>query len=297
MFGREAQMDSEKLHNDFWSCLRQFPDKKGEKKDCERPWYRLLAPTIFTILLSNFVASWYATFSGQDAFDMQEEHPELFVVFFVFAVVVLTAVINGAGYLLQLGYVLTYGKGKYVPGEWRRLMEYPAMATSMDNMWNYRWHQLFRSTWLGFPFRPVLKLASTSNDKRKSRSAVALASLSVFAISGLMHEYLVFCGCGWDVYRKRFLGQEFLFFTLHGAAVILERAIRPYLRIQDGFVANALKRIWVVWFAYRTFPLFLNGFAYWGLWHANPFNMFTPYFLDNVWRKYPLLHQFCGSLL
>ncbi|KAI9494775.1 hypothetical protein BDB00DRAFT_288433 [Zychaea mexicana] len=260
---------------------------------------------LLTMLVANFAASWYATFSGQDAFDIQEKRPGLFFVFFVFAVVVLTFVINGLGYILQLIYVLTYGGGYYDPDEWRLLMSHPILATSYNDFWNYRWHQLFRCIWLAIPFRPVLLLlknnTNNSNPEKKqqqsSQASLALATLAVFFVSGLMHEYLILCGSGVRAYWNELIGQECLFFTLHGMAVILERAVQPYLKVQTGVLADTLKRIWVIWFAFRTFPLFLNGFAYWELWHANPFNMFTPYFLENVWRKYTILHAFCGSYL
>ena len=190
-------------------------------------------------------------------------------------------------------------------------MDYPILATSFNDMWSYRWHQVFRSIWVVIPFRPILLLLDKKTDdddkknvgtkqeeqknKRSSTIHIGMATLSVFFVSGLMHEYLVLCGAGVEVYWNTFIGQECLFFTLHGCAVCLERLVQPYLKIKEGILAEALKRIWVIWFAFRTFPFFLNGFAFWELWNANPFNAFTPYFLDNIWRKYPILRAFCGS--
>ncbi|KAI7853179.1 hypothetical protein BDC45DRAFT_484247 [Circinella umbellata] len=315
--GTEAYIDPDKIHQDLWSCLRRPSMSKkntNEKLPQQRPWYHLIPYLLIGMLLTDFMASWYSTFSGQDAFDIQKDRPGLFFIFFVIAVVLLTTAINTIGYILQLIYTLTYGGGSYDPNEWRPLMNYPVMATSCNDVWNHRWHQLFRSIWVAVPFRPVLLLLGKMNDNnndettqeqknektsptRSSTTHIAMATLSVFFVSGLMHEYLVLCGAGIQVYWNTFIGQECLFFALHGCAVCLERLVQPYLKVKEGFVAEALKRIWVVWFSFRVFPLFLNGFAFWELWNANPFNAFTPYFLDNVWRKYPILREFCGSYL
>lgn len=69
------------------------------------------------MLLSNLLGSWYATFDGQDAYRLQQDRPFLFFVFFAFAVVVMTTVINASGYLLQIIYSLCYLEGWYDPGE------------------------------------------------------------------------------------------------------------------------------------------------------------------------------------
>ena len=69
------------------------------------------------MLLTDFMASWYSTFSGQDAFDIQKDRPGLFFIFFVIAVVLLTTAINTIGYILQLIYTLTYGGGSYDPSK------------------------------------------------------------------------------------------------------------------------------------------------------------------------------------
>ncbi|KAI9271788.1 hypothetical protein BDA99DRAFT_500978 [Phascolomyces articulosus] len=338
--GSEAYIDANKLHQDFWACLRlPSSSPSSNKKDTNdkklRPWYHLILPLTMSALITDFLASWYSTFSGQDVFDMQEKRPGLYFVFFFFAVMILTSAINTFGYIFRLLYTILYDGGYYDPDEWRLLMEYPVFASSFNNMWNYRWHQTFRGIWVAMPFKPVLLLLNKINNKtesnsnkkeqkeiakelddekkqllqeaqeikkklKRSRSCknnVAVATLSVFFISGVMHEYLVLCGSGVQVYLDEFIGQECLFFTLHGMVVLLERLVQPYLKVQQGFVAEILKRIWVIWFAFRTFHLFLNGFAQWELWNANPFNAFTPYFVEHLWRKYPILEPFCGSYL
>ena len=69
------------------------------------------------MLLTDFMASWYSTFSGQDVFDIQKNRPGLFFIFFVLAVVLLTTAINTIGYILQLIYIFAYGGGSYDPGK------------------------------------------------------------------------------------------------------------------------------------------------------------------------------------
>lgn len=159
-----------------------------------------------------------------------------------------------------------------------------------------RWHQVFRTAWLALPFRPVRTLASKITSKTV---ALALASISVFFVSGLMHEYLALCAMGWKPYWARFIGDECLFFTLHGVLVVFEKMVRA--SVPSSWRHSPLSRIvghaWVVGVIYVTFPWFVNAFGYFNLWHVNPFNALTPYMLDHVWRRYPILHSVCGSLL
>lgn len=175
--------------------------------------------------------------------------------------------------------------------EWRLLMEYPMFASSMDDLWSHRWHQLMKPIWLAIPFRPVrMLLAGFSDDLAR-----IMATLSVFFVSGLMHEYLVLCGAGWSAYRRLFMGQQCAFFMSHGLCVVFEKWIQQrYRRRIDG---SLLGYVWVIGFSFYTFPWFLNGFAYWNLWHIIPYNALTPYLMENFWRKYPALKPFCGSLL
>lgn len=266
------------------------------------------------ILLTNVIASWYTTFEGPEVIEIPH-NSILYFIFFVFAVVIMTSVINAFGYFGLMVHVIKDEGGTFVQGndckatainlcffnnlllfldEWRPLMDMPIIAPSLGEVWGRRWHQTFKYTWLAIPFRPVKVL---SKPVIGNTAANILATISVFFVSGLMHEYLIICEVGTEAYFKRFVGQECFFFTIHGVAVLFERWFQQRFQIPSNLATRFLGHVWVIAFAFLTFPWFLDSFAYFGVWHANPFHTFVPYLIDNVWRKYPILRPFCGNLL
>ncbi|ORY95732.1 hypothetical protein BCR43DRAFT_525411 [Syncephalastrum racemosum] len=299
--GREAVVAPEVLQEELWSCLKRpataAENKEKHKQRETKRWYHLLPTIVGHLLLTDIVGSWFFTFDGQDLLRIQQDRPVLYLVFIALTAVILSAAINAYGYCLQLFYCLRYDQGSYCPDEWRPLMDNPLKATSLEELWSKRWHQVFRTAWLALAFRPVRTLAS----KITSRTpvALALASISVFFVSGIMHEYLALCAIGWKPYWSQFIGDECFFFTLHGVLVVFEKMVRA--AIPSSWRHTPLSRIvghcWVVGVTYVTFPWFVNAFGYFNLWHVNPFNALTPYLLDHVWRRYPILHSVCGSLL
>lgn len=188
-------------------------------------------------------------------------------------------------------------------------MNHPVLASSLNELWSCRWHQVFRSIWLVIPFRPIRTLINRvygirdQKDKKKKgtapRVAIVAATISVFFVSGLMHEYIALCESGVDGYGKHLIGQQCFFFTLHGVLCIVEQGIwRRFSKISHRqWTRKLLGHIWVITIGFFTFPWFVNAFAYWEVWHANPFNTLTPFLLEHVWRRYPFLHSVCGSLL
>ncbi|KAI9323339.1 hypothetical protein BX666DRAFT_1813956, partial [Dichotomocladium elegans] len=167
------------------------------------------------------------------------------------------------------------------------------LASSLDDLWSYRWHQVFRSIWIAIPYKPVCRMigrimANNNTDaagKHRTRTiATTAASLAVFFVSGVMHEYLVFCGAGWDAYKNRFMGQECAFFVVHGLGIFIEKAVARAMQAKrkDSWTWRLFAHGWVILFSFLTFPLFINGFAYWNLWHANPFTVLSPFFVDKL---------------
>ncbi|KAI7879410.1 hypothetical protein K492DRAFT_208279 [Lichtheimia hyalospora FSU 10163] len=310
LYGIPARLDVKELSVQMWSGLGKM--KPNDNTDTPRvSRYYLLVPIMGTMILSNLVASWFATFSGEDVFVMQQNNEYvLFFAFYAFAVIYLTLVINTFGYIMQLIYLVIHGEHDYQPDEWQPLMNHPVLASSLNELWSIRWHQVFRSIWLVIPFRPMRTLINraygikdNNQDKKKkattSRVAIAAATISVFFVSGLMHEYIVLCESGVDGYGKHLIGQECLFFTLHGVLCIVEQGVwRWFSKISHRqWTRKLLGHVWVMVIGFLTFPWFVNPFAYWGVWHANPFNTLTPFLLEHVWRKYPFLAPVCGSLL
>lgn len=122
LYGIPARLDMKELSVQMWSGLRNTTTPNNQAADASNSTprvsrYYLLVPIMGTMILSNMVASWFATFSGEDVFAMQRNNEYgLFFAFFVFAVIYLTLVINTFGYILQLTYLVIHGEHDYQPG-------------------------------------------------------------------------------------------------------------------------------------------------------------------------------------
>lgn len=95
--------------------------------------------------------------------------------------------------------------------------EAPMLARSPSEFWGRRWNR-FVTRWA---FRNVFIAAG-------GRRTPARATMLVFVISGLMHEYLLIaCQHGWS----RYAGWTLLFFVLHGVVVVLGAKVKTKLPI------------------------------------------------------------------
>ncbi|KAG0164300.1 hypothetical protein DFQ28_010539 [Apophysomyces sp. BC1034] len=258
------------------------------------------------MVITDIFGTYFATFTAQDIILMEKERRLEFFVFFALAVFVLNSAFNIFGGVLHLFYVIVYEGGSYASEQWRPFMADPIVASSLDEIWSHRWHQLLRSTWLALPFRPVLLLGQrwlTKKTRNPLPLALMMASLSVFVVSGLMHEYLIASNLGWTVYSRFFVGQQQLFFSMHGVGVLLEKVIYrasrrtfPPSYLDGVFVTQVVQRLWVVSIAFYFFPQFLRGFVHWGVHLDNPFQVLRPFVLEAL-HQVPHARDFCGSLL
>lgn len=182
-------------------------------------------------------------------------------------------------------------------------MIHPILSTTLDDLWSTRWHQLFKSTWLAFPFRPVRILTIRLLTKRvKNPKAIGfiIASIAVFVASAGMHEYVIAANMGLPIYNRVFKGEQFIFFFSHGLGVFIEHVIElivaPKLskEFKDSMVCYLIKRAWTITFGYYTFYYIFNGFISWGFQFDSPFTFTQPWILDQV-RAYPILRDFIGT--
>ncbi|KAI9486459.1 MAG: hypothetical protein EXX96DRAFT_549131 [Benjaminiella poitrasii] len=302
--GVEAYATMKFLRDEFWSCLRTFPKNKEEEKKFvkDRKFYHLIPHFIFHALLSDIIVAWFTTFKTDEFMDMYHNRPAFFFFFFCMVLVAMPAGFTANGYLLQLVYVLIFEKGSYCKAQWRSLMRYPICATSLGDIWSERWHQALKSTWHQLPFNEIRFLTERFFIKRNSRSAKRLGimagALSVFMMSGLLHEYLSYVHIGYAKY-KQFMGEELSFFTIHGIAVMIEKFVSRACKGQKWTtspIVMILRRAWTLGFACYTIPLFLRSFMYWDAWHASPFFPFQAQIHD-IMRQIPGMHRVCGSLL
>lgn len=74
-----------------------------------------MVPISVNVLLTNVVASWYTTFEGPEVLEIPH-NSVIYFVFFFFAVVIMSSVINAIGYIGQIIHVILNEGGKFVQG-------------------------------------------------------------------------------------------------------------------------------------------------------------------------------------
>lgn len=264
-------------------------------------------------------ASWITSFTSKETSSMPVERPGLFLVYYLMAITYTSNVFNCIGYVLQLLYCVfleggSYSSGKYKSSkrntsvhsrveQWRPLAVHPVMAESISDLWSNRWQQLYKLTWVAIPFKPTRIVATRILSKIMNNPtfvALSFAITSVFAVSGLMHEYSVAGVLGWSTYRQSVIGEQMIFFLLNAAAVIGEYALEKMLtgRLSPGFrssyLARALKYTWTIGFGYLTYYYVMNGFIACEFYLEAPIRIIGPHIIKTV-RKMPAVLQYFGS--
>jgi alginate O-acetyltransferase complex protein AlgI len=86
------------------------------------------------------------------------------------------------------------------------IMDAPLRSTSVAEFWGRRWNGAFNDLALGLVFRPMAR-----------RTGIAVATLSAFAVSGLVHETVISLPAGAG------FGLPTAYFLVQGLAVLLQR--------------------------------------------------------------------------
>ncbi|KAI9276818.1 hypothetical protein BDA99DRAFT_494216 [Phascolomyces articulosus] len=314
LYGKSAYATRDYLYTEFWAALCKFPKPNKKKDDDTKPkvyvkdkkWYHIVSYMAYHAVICDIFGSWWSTFTGPDVIMMRQDRPLLFFVFLFFIVFMLNSAFNMFGYALHLAHCIYYDGGSYSGEQWRSLMKNPIMSTSLEELWSFRWHQLLHTSWVAFGFRPARYITQRLLAKRvKNPLPIALfvGTLAVFAVSGSMHEYIIYANVGSTIYFRSFIGQQLFFFFIHGVGMTLERFTAKFAKkfvpptlLNSFLVKEILQRVWVISYAFLTFPFFIDGFAYWGLWADNPF-VFTRPLVFEFFRSIPYGHALCGSLL
>ncbi|KAI8968953.1 hypothetical protein BDF20DRAFT_892461 [Mycotypha africana] len=301
--GVEAFATQRYLHEEFWSCLRKFPKTKEEEEKYvkDKKFYHIIPHYLIHAIISDIINTWFKTFTEEELLSTYTKNPIFFFGYFCMVLASMCAGFNANGYLLRFIYVLIYEKGSYCSAQWRRLMEFPLCATSLGDIWSFRWHQALKPTWRNLPFAEVRILSERvfrkCGIKSFKRLGIMAAALSVFMISGVLHEYLVYVNAGLKEYRL-LRGEEMAFFTIHGVAVMVEKFVskacgnQPWTKSQ---LVMILRRVWTLGFACLTIPLFLRGFMVINSWYSGAFTPFEPQILG-IMHQIPGMHRLCGSL-
>ncbi|KAI8140045.1 hypothetical protein BJV82DRAFT_624910 [Fennellomyces sp. T-0311] len=314
LYGKPAYAPTSYLYTEFWACLCKFPKPNKKKDDDAKPKeyvkdkkaYHILMYLAYHAAVCDVLGSWFNTFSGNDVIVMRQDRPGLFFTFLFLIVILLNSAFNIFGYGLHLFHCLVFDHGSYSSEQWRSLMINPIISNSLEELWSTRWHQLLHTSWVAFAFRPVryiIQRLTAKTNMNPGPIILVASSLAVFFVSGMMHEYLVYANIGWSIYSRFFVGQQVAFFFIHGIGMMVEknvakvcRSVLPAQLLDSFFVKHILQRVWVITYAYLTFPYFMDGFGYWGLWHDNPFT-FSRGPVEQLLRAIPNGQAYCGSLL
>jgi predicted DCC family thiol-disulfide oxidoreductase YuxK len=111
--------------------------------------------------------------------------------------------------------ILHFGLFALLNAAWRALrvdarpiMEQPLRSTSVAEFWGRRWNGAFNDLALGLVFRPVAR-----------RTGVAVVTLVAFAVSGLIHEFVISLPAGAG------FGLPTGYFILQGLAILAQRKL------------------------------------------------------------------------
>ncbi|CAO3619639.1 unnamed protein product [Cunninghamella blakesleeana] len=299
---------------DFWSCLKKFPtpakdNTKDLKKDeikvyeNDKKFYHILTNLLATVIMLDVTGAWVSTFTTSDIMTMEKERPISLFIYFLITGLFMTCGFNAVGYSFHFLHCIFIDGGSYSSKQWRRLMEDVILSSSIGEVWSSRWHQLFKSTWMPLPFRPIRDLTQRiliKSTKHYIIISLYMGTIAVFVISGLMHEYMILCNVGWPIFYKLFIGKQTIFFTLHGCGVVLEKMIKSlsqrYLpaKVYNSLPVRIIKHIWVLFFGIIFYTKFIEGFSYWGVLNHQPFQFSRPYIYDFV-KSHPQLLSYFGS--
>jgi hypothetical protein len=116
--------------------------------------------------------------------------------------------------MIGVALVLHFGVFHLVANGWRAagrevrpIMDAPLLATSTSDFWGRRWNRAFRDAADSRLFRPL-----------RSRFGPAAATMAVFAVSGLVHEFVISLPAGGGY------GGPMLYFLLQGLVVLAEQS-------------------------------------------------------------------------
>ncbi|CAF0956315.1 unnamed protein product [Didymodactylos carnosus] len=121
----------------------------------------------------------------------------------------------------------------------------PLFATSLHQFWGYNWHLLIQQTLKEFSYDPIRQLTNNR----------ALALLSVFIVSGLIHEF-AFCSTTLTVDIT-----QTLFFVLHGFIVLAELYFEKYYSSVVRQIPWILKLFYFHTIVLLTSPVLMQPFT------------------------------------
>ncbi|KAI8334957.1 hypothetical protein BC941DRAFT_430780 [Chlamydoabsidia padenii] len=280
--------------NEFWSeagsFIRAVPKKEGKIYVKDRKFYHILPLLLLNLACSDILGSWMATFTWSDWQNLRQDRPGFHIICILLLLVFMTVTFNSAGYAIHFLFCIFIEGGSYSSEQYRPLINNPILSSSITDFWSNRWHQLMKSTWISFPFRPTRLIVDRALAKYTifhAQIAYALAYMSVFLFSGLTHEFIVLSFTGWSVYYERYAGEHCVFFLLHALAMLLDPFLDRYPIVQ---------RMWAFVFFYVTLHLYFNSFFNAGVMDGTLSPPYTNQFIYDFVKTHPAIQPYFGTI-
>ncbi|KAF9585124.1 hypothetical protein BGW38_003801 [Lunasporangiospora selenospora] len=277
--GEPLTWTSTRFRSEMLSPLRNYTSIQPSTRSPnakQLQWQDLVATLLLCELIQQallFMTSFY-TPDDLDRFTMIE--------FWVFAVgVAVIMITNILSYYYIGAMAWSWHTGNTLDtSDWAVLgTRNPFLAVTPVDFWN-NWHTLFRYIWVDLGFLPTQRLCKqylrpdTVGSVLSKAARQALPVMSVFALSGLMHGYIVYTSMG-----QPFWGQ-FVYFMIQSVAVILTKVASQtptgrwieHMYTEGGTATRLGLRILGVlsMFTFHavTFPLFMHPYATFGMWYG-----------------------------
>ncbi|KAI8146741.1 membrane bound O-acyl transferase family-domain-containing protein [Fennellomyces sp. T-0311] len=128
----------------------------------------------------------------------------------------------------------------------------PWETTSLRDYWSNRWHQFYNTCFVRLAFKPLRRMCGSVKVLRRT-----IPVWGVFALSGIMHEYFLFCTTGPGVYWYGGAGGwQMLFFLLQPIGIqIGDTLFRP------GWPGRLWAIAWMILLSHLfVVPYFLSNY-------------------------------------
>ncbi|KAL1921124.1 uncharacterized protein VTP21DRAFT_10840 [Calcarisporiella thermophila] len=251
-------------------------DAKEEKPACGDKhvvsWIALLPRFVRHYLFADLVRFYFATFTYERYANLT---PAQFILFSIACMLCISSNLMWMVELIEMVGALIFNRGLIDIDRFPAIFKAPWAATSLTDFWSVRWHQSFRSGFMGVGWYPLRRLVRERMIPYFGKNSgfhaleLLLPTLGVFIASGLLHEYVTLTH---PHARRPWL--MVVFFILHGLGVAVEKTIGGFLkrritwlnREDNRMLLSVIGWLWTSAFLLATFPLFFDFFARVDMW-------------------------------
>ncbi|CAG8518551.1 9798_t:CDS:1 [Paraglomus brasilianum] len=282
--GKDVYVTTADLKAELWQPIRYRSTEKQKSENGENHQsngtnenmivssFTLLPSAFLLLFLSDCINYLFHQFTAHKILSLSSI--ELFIMNLIGGIYICT-ILEGTSRLGAFAWTLINNRGVIDKSVWKPLFRHPYLSTSLSDLWSVRWHQTFRVLWMSLAYVPLRQLIRqklrpwlTKNNNSKTSTVadmmeLAIPAIGVFAISGLIHEYIV-----WATFYPQWIpGQMMVFFVSQAIGVIIEKI---YQRLTPGLSLPVwMGRLWILLFLYFTSPYFFEPFYKAEAWRFN----------------------------